>query len=206
MSSYAISLVIYLSHNVRPQRLNKTLHAHEPPSISNDLEATPSGSSPATNLRTDPDPIVCEDTDCVEKDAEATLNQSCTAAHHNVKIASDVCEVIPTANCPATCGISEVILATLTNVQVDTLILEPDSTLLFNNELSCGTHNLSSKAALEGTQTVDTENKEEYIPDPSQINLIEFPVLTKELLEATSGAHTLSHDGRRTKSFIYRKC
>ncbi|VFQ86987.1 unnamed protein product [Cuscuta campestris] len=166
--------------------------AHEPPSISNDLEATPSGSSPATNLRTDPDPIVCEDTDCVEKDAEATLTQSCTAAHHNVKIASDVCEVIPTANCPATCGISEVILATLTNVQVDTLILEPDSPLLFNNELSCGTHNLSSKAALEGTQTVDTENKEEYIPDPSQINLIEFPVLTKELLEATSGAHTLS--------------
>ncbi|VFQ90817.1 unnamed protein product [Cuscuta campestris] len=141
--------------------------AHEPPSISIALETTPRRSSPTTNLRTDPDPI----------------------------IASDVCEVIPlipTANCPATCGISEVILVTPTNVQDDTLILEPDSPLLFNNELSRGTHNLSSKAALEGTQTVDTENKEEYIPNPSQINLIEFPVLTKELLEATCGAHTPS--------------
>ncbi|VFQ64013.1 unnamed protein product [Cuscuta campestris] len=163
--------------------------AHEPPLISTALEIPP-----ATSLRSNSDPIVCEDTDYVKKDSEATLSKSCTSACHNVNIDSDSCEVIPTANGPETCGNSEVILVTHTNVQDDTLILEPNSPLLYNDELSRGAHNLSSKAALEGTQTVDTENKEEYIPDPSQINLNEFPVLTKELLEATSGAHTLSHE------------
>ncbi|VFQ80828.1 unnamed protein product [Cuscuta campestris] len=163
--------------------------AHEPPLISTALEIPP-----ATSLRSDSDPIVCEDTDYVKKDSEATLSKSCTSACHNVNIDSDSCEVIPTANGPETCGNSEVILVTHTNVQDDTLILEPNSPLLYNDELSRGAHNLSSKAALEGTQTVDTENKEEYIPDPSQTNLNEFPVLTKELLEATSGAHTLSHE------------
>ncbi|VFQ77218.1 unnamed protein product [Cuscuta campestris] len=166
--------------------------ALEPPSISATFEITSPDSFPETSLRSDSDPIVCEDTDFNEKDSDAILSKSCTAARHIVKIASDVCEVIPTVNCPAACGNSEVIL--VSPVQDDTLILEPKSPLLYNNELSPGAHNLSSEAALDGTQTVDTDINEEYNPGPSQINPIEFPVLTKELLEATSGAHTLSHE------------
>ncbi|VFQ95461.1 unnamed protein product [Cuscuta campestris] len=138
---------------------------------------------PATSVSVDSAPNVCDDTDKVEKVFGVILPKSCTTtAYPGVKKVSDGCEVFPTVNSPAACGNSEPILVTM----------EPNSPIPCNNDHSRSAHNLSFEAALEGTHTIDTCNNKESNSDPSPINLKEFPVLTKELLKATSGEHTLS--------------
>ncbi|VFQ61537.1 unnamed protein product [Cuscuta campestris] len=163
---------------------------------------TPPDSFPATSVSVDSVPNVCDDRDNVEKVSDAILPKSCTEAYPDVKKIFDGCEVTPTVNCPAACGNSEVILATPTNVQDDTPAMEPNSPLPYNNEHCCNAHNLSSEAELADTHTVDTYNNEEFNSDHSPINLKEFPVLTKELLEATSGEHNycLEKEMERTLS------
>ncbi|VFQ73685.1 unnamed protein product [Cuscuta campestris] len=136
----------------------------------------------ATSVSVDSAPNVCDDTDKVKKVFDVIIPKSCTTAYPDVKKVSDGCEVFPTANSPAARGNSEPILVTM----------EPNSPTPCNNDHSRSAHNLSFEAALEGTHSIDTCNNKEFNSDPSPINLKEFPVLTKELLEATSGEHTLS--------------
>ncbi|VFQ94089.1 unnamed protein product [Cuscuta campestris] len=80
------------------------------------------------------------------------------------------------------------------NALNDAPTLETTSFLIDNKLQCCEAHNLSSETALDGTQCHVTNSKEEHSSGPAEtsINLNEFLVLSKESLEATSDAHTLS--------------